>query len=135
MANTVKQTYNKIARRLEQVLQMQAPIDTGRLKRSIAVAFDENGFVIYDPTGYGFYTHAGTGREAATSGDNPRTIYDALSNKKYNPNPGQGKGGIKPRYWMNFSDSVYQMIDDELEKAYSEELEEDITKMLNKAAA
>lgn len=129
------QTYNKIARRLEQILQMQAPVDTGRLKRSIAVTFTENGFAIYDPTGYGFYTHAGTGREGAGSGNNTASIYAQLVNKIYNPNPGEGRGGIKPRYWMNFSESVYNMIEDELEKAYAEELEDEITEMLNKAVA
>lgn len=131
----VQQTYNKIARRLEQILQSQAPVDTGKLKRSIAVEFTENGFAIYDPTGYGFYTHAGTGREAAGGGSNPASIYAQLVNKIYNPNPGEGRGGIKPRFWMNFSESVYNMIEDELEKAYAEELEEEITQMLNKAVA
>lgn len=133
--SNLTQTYNKIARRLEQILQSQAPVDTGRLRRSIAVEFTENGFAIYDPTGYGFYTHAGTGREAAGKGSNTASIYAQLANKIYNPDPGKGRDGIKPRFWMNFSESVYKMIEDELEKAYAEEFEKEITEMLNKAAA
>lgn len=133
MAKDLRETYNKIARRLEQILQLQAPVDTGRLRKSIAVTYDKKGFVIYDPTGYGFYTHAGTGRESASKGSNPESVYDALGDRTWNPNPGVGKGGIKPRFWMNFSESVYEMINTELEKAYAEVLEEEITQMLNAA--
>lgn len=120
-------TYNKISRRLEAILQSQAPVD-------IAVIYDQNGFIIYDPTTYGMYLHRGTGEEidGAASQDDSKT-YLNLIRKKWNPNPGVGEGGIKPRYWMNFSDSVYEMIDEELEKVITEELEKGITQLLNKA--
>ena len=125
-------TYQKISKKLEAILISQAPVDSGRLKNSIAVTFDEQGFKIYDPTNYGMYLHAGTGREkdsAATN--NPATTYANLINKKWNPRPGEGKEGIKPTYWMNFSESVYMMIEQEIEKVLTRELEEGITKALN----
>jgi hypothetical protein len=127
-------TYNKISRKLESILRSQAPVDTGNLKNSIAVVYDAYGFIIYDPTDYGMYLHRGTGEEkdAATSTDDATTYYNLLR-KKWNPKPGKGEGGIRPRYWMNFSDSVYEMIDQELEKAITEELEKGITEQLNRA--
>ena len=127
-------TYNKISRKLEAILRSQAPVDTGHLQNSVMVLYDENGFVIYDTTTYGMYLHRGTGDEAdaGASQDDSRT-YLNLIRKKWNPNPGKGEGGIKPRYWMNFADSVYEMIDQEMEKVITQELEKGITEQLNKA--
>jgi hypothetical protein len=127
-------TYNKISRKLEAILKSQAPVNTGHLKNSIVVVYDAYGFIIYDSTSYGMYLHSGTGKEkdgAATQND--ATTYFNLLKNRWNPNPGKGEGGIKPRYWMNFSDSVYEMIDQELEKVITEELEKGITEQLNKA--
>ena len=127
-------TYNKISRKLEAILKSQAPVDTGNLKNSIIVSFDEKGFIIYDSTSYGMYLHRGTGEERNTaSSQDDATTYFNLLRMRWNPNPGKGEQGIKPRYWMNFSDSVYEMIDDELEKVIAQELEQGITEQLNKA--
>lgn len=130
-------TYQKIARKLEQILQNQAPVNSGNLRNSIRVEFDENGFAIILGANaqYGFYLHTGTGDEkAAGTTSNFETTYMNLARNAYIENPGPGTGGIKPRYWLNFSDSVYEMINSEIEKAMAKELEKGITEVLNKAA-
>lgn len=130
----LRPTYNSISRRLEAILRYQAPVDTGHLRSSIIVTYDAKGLLIYDPTSYGMYLHRGTGDERDTaSSTNNETTYLNLLRKRWNPNPGKGTKGIKPRYWMNFSDTVYEMIDQEIEKAISEQLEQGITEQLNKA--
>jgi hypothetical protein len=130
----LRPTYNRISRKLEAILRYQAPVDTGHLRNSIMVGYDEHGIIIYDPTSYGMYLHRGTGdeRDSASSTNDATTYYNLLRNR-WNPNPGEGKGGIKPRYWMNFEDSIYEMIDQEIEKAIVIELEKGLTEELNKA--
>jgi hypothetical protein len=130
----LRSTYNKISRKLEAILRYQAPVDTGRLRNSITVGYDEKGIIIYDPTDYGMYLHRGTGdeRDTASSTSDATTYYNLLR-KRWNPRPGEGKGGIKPRYWMNFEDSIYEMIDEEIEKAIVTQLENGLVEQLNKA--
>lgn len=122
----LKPTYATISRKLEQVLQNQAPYKTGRLRASVQVTFDETGFVInLGSATYGIFLHEGTERErdgGATS--DFATAYTNMAQKNWNPNPGEGTDGIKPRYWMNFSDSIYEMINEEISAAYAEAINE-----------
>ena len=83
-----------IATLIKNRLQFQAPVDTGKLKRSIRVqAFNSKDGVQFrsDYVTYGVFTDLGTGKYYR--GEQP--------NRKWNPRPGKGKGGIKPRYWTN----------------------------------
>ena len=111
-------TYQKISKRLESILQGQAPVDTGALRRSVYVRYDKNGIyinpgMIDSETKYGIFLHTGTNDErAAGAGDWGDKTYANLSDKAWNPRPGSGHGGIRPRYWMNFADTVYDMITD-----------------------
>ncbi|MFZ9876128.1 MAG: HK97 gp10 family phage protein [Candidatus Nanopelagicales bacterium] len=101
--------YNKIARRLESFLQDRAPVGkTGALKSSIAVTVSEMGIRIssYD---YGYYLHLGTGQEASG------LTFEQAIGKNYNPNPGEGDNGIKPRFWMSFGQAIWQQVLDEIE--------------------
>lgn len=119
----LKPTYAKISRKLEAILKSQAPYATGRLSNSVQVNYDEDGFVISVGAKYGIYLHSGTGEEAASRDSDFSEVYQTLIERAYDPNPGTGVGGIKPRYWMNFSDTVYEMINDELATAYAEEMD------------
>jgi hypothetical protein len=77
-------------------LRLQAPVKTGALKRSVEVVplMTGDGFVLKETfLQYGIYTDSGTGR-----------YYKPNKKAKWNPRPGRGRGGIKPRYWTNISD-------------------------------
>jgi hypothetical protein len=128
----LKPVYAKISRKLEQILQGQAPVDTGNLKSQVVVTYDEAGFTIsVGNAQYGIYLHEGTGMEESTgAGSNFASAYLNMTDFAFNPRPGEGEGGIKPRYWMNFSDTVYEMINDEISAAYAEAMNEIIQQEL-----
>ena len=104
----LKKTYLKISRRLEAILRSQAK---GSLKNSVAVVYDDKGLTIMESSGYGIYTHRGTGKYRKGN------TYSDTMNYRYDPNPGVGEGGIQPRYWLNFSQAVWQQVDDEIAQA------------------
>ena len=97
----LSQALNTAARLIEANLKRQAPVDTGALKRSIKVKANYTGESIqfrYDYLYYGVYVDKGTG---------PYGVY-GKGNKpgQWNPRPGKGKGGIKPRFWTSLQDST-----------------------------
>lgn len=122
----LKNTYLKISRRLEAILRSQAPVDTGRLKNSISVVYNEKGLTIMESSGYGIFTHQGTGkyRKGNTYADTMKYPFD--------PNPGIGEGGIQPRYWLNFKESVWQQIDNEIAAAIGLVLQAEIVNAFKK---
>ena len=95
--NNLTQVYQDVARQIRSILIAQAPvykgerkdIKKGLLKGSIGVTADANGWAIREKK-YGMFLNQGTG-----SYKNPSTT------AAWNPNPGRGKGGIRPRYWEN----------------------------------
>jgi hypothetical protein len=105
MEAELKKTYLKISRRLEAILRSQAK---GSLKNSVSVTYDKNGLTISEISGYGIYLHQGTGKYRKGN------TYADTMNQPYNPNPGTGEDGIQPRYWLNFKQSVWQQIDNEI---------------------
>jgi hypothetical protein len=119
----LKSTYLKISRRLEAILRAQAK---GSLKNSVSVTYDEKGMTISESSGYGIYTHQGTGKYRKGN------TYADTMNLPYDPNPGVGEGGIQPRYWLNLSQSVWQQIDDEIAKAVGLILEAQIVNAFQK---
>lgn len=128
----LKPTYARISRKLEQILQGQAPVKTGNLRSQVAVIYDEDGFEInLGNAQYGIYQHQGTGKEKSSrASSNFSEGYYQMTDFAWNPNPGRGDGGIKPKYWMNFSDTVYEMINDEISTAYAEAIDEIISEEL-----
>jgi len=93
----------KIETLIKNRMQFQAPVETGKLKRSIKVkAFYNASGVQFksEYVTYGVFTDLGTRRYYR--GEQP--------NKKWNPRPGPGKGGIKPRYWTNLDNSTYVQV-------------------------
>ncbi len=90
---TLKPVLPMIARIIETQLRKQAPVKTGTLRSSVAVRTKESpdGFaIVIGYLEYGRFLDSGTGRYRKP---NPKA--------PFNPRPGKGRGGIKPRYWTN----------------------------------
>ncbi len=115
----------KVYRRIEVLvrnkLREQVPVgETGKLQRSITVKVVEtpDGFnLVTGYLTYGRFVDLGTKRYY--KGENP----DA----RWNPNPGKGKGGIKPRYWTNLGKPTTKLIADLLAKEIAKQATEIIS--------
>lgn len=115
----------KVYRRIEVLvrnkLREQVPVgETGKLQRSITVKVVEtpDGFnLVTGYLTYGRFIDLGT--ERYYKGENP----DA----RWNPNPGKGKGGIKPRYWTNLGKPTTKLISDLLAKEIAKQATEIIS--------
>jgi hypothetical protein len=55
---------------------------------------------------------------------------EAFIDRRFNPNPGKGSGGIKPRYWLNLGRMKLEIFQDEIDQAITTALEETIEKEL-----
>ena len=86
------------ARLMETKLRSQAPVKTGALRDSVKVVprFTEKS-VLLDVVSlnYGKYTDLGTGPYRTPPS----------KRRNWNPRPGKGKGGIKPRFWTSLTRS------------------------------
>lgn len=92
---TLKPVLTMISRIMQDELRRQVPVDTGKLQKSITVRAIETDDGIQMVTGYltyGRFLDSGTGRYRKP---NP--------NARWNPKPGKGRMGIKPRYWTNLN--------------------------------
>jgi hypothetical protein len=99
---------NMAARLIEANLKRQAPVGKGTkkkpggaLKRSIKVKANYTGESVqfrYSYLYYGVYVDKGT---------RPYGVYGKGSKPgPWNPNPGKGEGGIKPRFWTSLENST-----------------------------
>ena len=98
MELSLKPILPTIAKLMQDQLRRQAPVDTGKLQRSVVVKAVESEDGVQLVTGYltyGIFTDSGTKR-----------FHRPNNNAKWNPKPGKGKGGIKPRYWTNLDNAV-----------------------------
>lgn len=96
----LNQPINMAARLIAANLRRQAPVDTGALKRSIRVTGTFTGKSIqfrYDYLYYGKFLDKGTG---------PYGVRGKGKRGQWDPNPGKGRGGIKPRFWTSLEDST-----------------------------
>lgn len=93
----LKPAFDKASRIILAELKQQAPVsksgkNKGELKRSIVVkpVFVSTSNLGFEITGdqYGSYLDMGTG------------TYAAKKRGPFDKNPGPGKGGIKPRFWL-----------------------------------
>jgi len=112
---------NLAARVYKTRLRYQAPVRTGELKRSIEVVpeFTSNGVRFIETYAqYGIYTNSGTGR-----------YYKPNKTAKWNPRPGRGRGGIKPRYWTNISDRITL---DRIKRIFADDVAKQIKQELGK---
>jgi hypothetical protein len=105
--------FQQAAKEIKSILIAQVPvyqgtrkdIKKGLLKGSLGVKVNENGWSV-KMMKYGMFLNAGSGPYFK-----PSTI------KPWNPRPGTGKGGIKPRYWENISKDVEMRIMDRIATA------------------
>lgn len=101
--------YRRIEILVKNRLKLQVPVgETEKLKKSITVRVEETSGGIKLIEGYltyGIFLKSGTGRYFKP---NPKA--------GWNPNPGKGKGGIKPRYWTNLDKATTTMISQLLKK-------------------
>ena len=91
---------NMAARLIEANLRRQAPVDTGALKRSIKVKANYTGNSVqfrYSYKTYGIFVDKGTG---------PYAVRGKGRSGQWNPNPGKGTNGIKPRFWTSLESST-----------------------------
>lgn len=98
MELSLKPVLPTIAKIMQDQLRKQAPVATGRLQKSVVVKAKESKDGVQLVTGYltyGIFTDSGTGRYNRPNPEAP-----------WNPKPGKGKGGIKPRYWTNLDDAI-----------------------------
>lgn len=102
--------YKKVETLIKNRLKYQVPVGKGTkkkrggaLKRSIDVKVYEDDGIKWKSSWaeYGKFTNKGTG-VYLDRGD--------ISGKFWNPNPGPGKKGIKPRYWTNLDKATRQQI-------------------------
>ena len=91
---------------------------TGNLMQSVSVLAERSGnvvtFLLNDPTSYGDFTDFGT------------KAYRASTSGLFNPTPGEGKGGIIPRFWSTLDDSTMERIQMIFEEEIQSALEQDL---------
>lgn len=115
----IKQAMDKASRLILDALRRQAPVDkdsdtAGQLKKSVKVrpVFTSLSNIGFDISGdlYGTFLDLGTGR------------YRSKDRKPWNPKPGKGTGGIKPRFWLTVpqktQDQVNQLLAEAVKKYY-----------------
>lgn len=123
----IKEAAFMAARIIENELRSQAP--SSKIAKGFSVEpviTESNGeidvdfnYVLEDKVIYGLYLDSGTLREADPSDD-----------AQFNPDPGKGSGGIKPRYWMNypqeFQERIDMIIDVAIEAAVEAQIDQDL---------
>jgi len=109
--------YNETAKEIETILQFQAPVDTGLLRKSIKVTVNKEGIDLeFEPANYWNFTDDGTGSYYEESED--------IFAHPWNPNPGKGDKGIKPRHWTNYGKEVDEKMELKIDEAINAYLNE-----------
>lgn len=112
----IKSTLNMASRLIQANLKRQAPVDTGALKKSIKVRGTYTGNSIqfkYDYLYYGKFVDKGTGLE--------RYKKPGLT-PPWNPKPGKGEGGIRPRFWTTLDKSIRSVVRKQINKIIKESI-------------
>jgi hypothetical protein len=110
---------NMAARVMQNLLKKQAPKKTGALRSSIKVTArvtDKNISFTTDYMKYGIYTNKGTGP------------YKVKQMGTWNPNPGKGKGGIKPRFWTALDSTTRTNVASLISKGLAQQVRDEIKK-------
>lgn len=134
---SLKDEFNAIARKIEMILRGQAP--STNLGGAVQCRYEDGAFQISldDSAKYGIYLWRGTKDERAagaipgTDQDAIQTTYDAIWDKRWDSNPGKGKGGIKPRYWLNLQMADIMELQTEIEEAIAAALQAQADKSLS----
>ena len=116
----IKMAMDKASRIIVLALRQQAPVakegrDRGDLRNSIKVtpiftSTENFGFEI-TANEYGLFLDGGTGR------------YKTKDRKEWNPNPGKGDDGIKPRFWLSVPPRVWKKVNALLSSAIKKYLQ------------
>lgn len=91
------------------ILKAQAPRDTGKLQNSIrhrVVIKDNEWALSFYYVQYGIYVDLGTYDNA----DDSAYGVSAFDLPTWNPNPGKGGYGIRPRYWSSLSSDREELL-------------------------
>jgi hypothetical protein len=110
---------NTAARLMQNLLRRQAPRKTGALRSSITVtgrATADGISFTTDYMRYGIYTNKGTGP------------YYTEKIGQWNPRPGKGKGGIKPRFWTAIDTMTKSQVAKLLREGLKKQVINEITK-------
>jgi hypothetical protein len=110
---------NMAARILQNLYRRQAPKKTGALRSSIKVTArvtDKNISFTTDYMKYGIYTNKGTG-----------PYYTPVLGE-WNPKPGKGKGGIKPRFWTALDSMTRTNVASLISKGLAQQVRDEIKK-------
>lgn len=120
------------ARIIENELRAQAPSEN-IAKGFVVLPFitEEEGEILIDfqyfleeEVFYGYFLNTGTLKEL-----------DPSDEATWNPTPGPGEGGIKPRYWMNLPEDtqirINMIIEAALEEAADKKVEQELDKQFN----
>lgn len=131
----LREEFIRIARDIETAIRMQAP--SSKLQGAVSVVYERNGdqddFIIAldEEFRYGIYLHRGTMAERdPEASEDFEAMAEAFIDRRFNPNPGKGKGGIKPRYWLNLGRMRLEIFQDEIDQAIITALEQTIEKEL-----
>lgn len=99
----IKKAMGDAARLIETLLKSQAPKKTGALAKSVQITPKETpkGNIVFQSNynRYGRFLDWGTLAESAYP-----------NRGKWNPRPGKGTGGIKPRFWTTINAATKQRI-------------------------
>lgn len=136
-STSLKASFNQIAKRIEGMLKAQAP--STKIARGIRVVYTNDAFVFLfdEKVKYGLYLWKGTKDERAPGalpGLNDMDLeksYEAIFDRPYDPNPGKGVGGIKPRYWLNFTKTSLNDLQREIEASIEKAINDQIQKLVN----
>jgi len=118
MAIDLKPAMKLMERVIQAALRYQAPVKTGALQKSVKVrAVETPDGIIFIPTflKYGTYLNEGTGRYKVKD----------TTGRPWNPSPGKGKMGIKPRFWLNTQEKTKQVVNQILAREVAKQIKKE----------
>jgi len=118
MAIDLKPAMKLMERVIQAALRYQAPVKTGALQKSVKVrAVETPDGITFIPTflKYGTYLNEGTGRYKVKD----------TTGRPWNPNPGKGKMGIKPRFWLNTQEKTKQVVNQILAREVAKQIKKE----------
>lgn len=121
MAIDLKPAMKLMERVIQAALRYQAPDGSepgDPLKKSVKVrAVETPDGITFIPTflKYGTYLNEGTGRYKVKD----------TTGRPWNPNPGKGKMGIKPRFWLNTQEKTKQVVNQILAREVAKQIKKE----------
>lgn len=123
MSPLVIEAYEMAAREIQAIIRAQAP--GNNIEKGLTVTYEVDGDTVAwrvnfaDDVKYGIYLDEGTGP------------YEDEEFDPWNPNPGKGTDGIKPRHFTTIEPAVWARIEMMIEAAIQATKEKEIEEQLN----